>query len=169
MTDRALRRLVGVAVGDGTVADIDLVATDRPADPRQVGAAATVVQDDAGDFLVVHSTRRGTWDCPGGRREPDESVLDCARRELHEETGLDLPPERFLPCGYERITVDLPGHWAAGGSLVQVYRLRLPERRPAVRSGDDVDGARWVTPEQFRRRCATLFWWPLAEHVMGAR
>lgn len=32
----------------------------------------------------------GTWSAPGGRLEYGESVEDCARRELLEETGLEL-------------------------------------------------------------------------------
>ena len=37
-----------------------------------------------------------TWDLPGGGREGDESPEDCVLRELAEEFGLHLPPNRLL-------------------------------------------------------------------------
>ena len=39
---------------------------------------------------------RGFWVAPGGKREPNESVPDCARRELLEETGLTAKTLKFL-------------------------------------------------------------------------
>lgn len=47
----------------------------------------------------------GWWEWPGGKRNPGESALECARRELHEEIGLHVP-ELFE---YARETVDYPG------------------------------------------------------------
>ena len=38
----------------------------------------------------------GMWVPPGGHAEPDESILECARRELREETEYDAPDLRFL-------------------------------------------------------------------------
>lgn len=35
------------------------------------------------------------WDLPGGGAEPGEAPADCALRELAEEFGLHLPPERL--------------------------------------------------------------------------
>jgi len=32
----------------------------------------------------------GTWNIPGGRVEPGESVVDAARREVQEEAGIDV-------------------------------------------------------------------------------
>ena len=36
------------------------------------------------------------WDLPGGGREADETPEACILRELEEEFGLQLPPERLL-------------------------------------------------------------------------
>ena len=37
-----------------------------------------------------------TWDLPGGGREGSETPQTCLLRELHEEFGLRLPPERLI-------------------------------------------------------------------------
>jgi len=39
----------------------------------------------------------GTWSAPGGRLEFGESIEECARRELREETSLELGPVTLGP------------------------------------------------------------------------
>jgi hypothetical protein len=85
---------------------------------------------------------------------------------LAEETGLQVPTDGFIPCGYERITVAEPGHWAANRPLVQVFRAEQNIARPTVVPGDDVDEAHWVSHDEFRDRCRERFWWPLAAFVL---
>lgn len=49
------------------------------------------------EFLMVQNRRRGlTWELPGGRCEPRELPVDCARRECLEETGCELLEARLL-------------------------------------------------------------------------
>lgn len=38
-------------------------------------------------WIFCRHRDRSTWELPGGHREPKETVLDAARRELYEETG----------------------------------------------------------------------------------
>ena len=163
--ERGIHRWLGVPIGAGVIADIDLVASSLPTPDLGTGAAATIVRDRNKSFLLVHSIRRGSWDCPGGRREPGESVAECAARELAEETGLTLEPIALNPCGYERLTVSDPAHWAAPRPLVQVFLADLLAARPTVTPGDDVDAARWVSHDEFRELCRERFWWPLAAYL----
>ena len=38
-------------------------------------------------FVLVKHKKRDTFEFPGGKRTPNESILECAKRELFEETG----------------------------------------------------------------------------------
>jgi ADP-ribose pyrophosphatase YjhB (NUDIX family) len=51
----------------------------------------TVVERDGTLLLVRHEKphRDPYWVLPGGRLEPDETIPECAERELMEETGLE--------------------------------------------------------------------------------
>ena len=65
------------------------------------GAAAVVPLDDAGNVTLVRQHRvavgRFTWEIPAGKLDHvGEDMLDCARRELEEETGLHAENYRLL-------------------------------------------------------------------------
>ena len=60
-----------------------------------VGAIAVVV-DEAGRLLMGLRTDDGWWDFPGGYANLGENAAGTAVREVREETGLDVLPERLL-------------------------------------------------------------------------
>lgn len=59
-----------------------------------VGVAIIVFKVTTNNVYVLLGKRKGShgnglWAAPGGKVEPDESLLDCAKRELLEEVGID--------------------------------------------------------------------------------
>ena len=98
---------------------------DRP----YVGVGAVIVD---GDRVVLikrkHEPLAGHWSLPGGAVELGESLEDCVRREMLEETGLDVEVGPVLEV-FDRITRDERGAvsyhfvlvdylcWSVGGTL----------------------------------------------------
>ena len=64
--------------------------------PMKRVAADCVLTDEAGRLLVLDPPYKATWDIPGGMVEIDESPWRAARREVHEEIGLDIEPGQLL-------------------------------------------------------------------------
>ncbi len=57
--------------------------------PRHIVAAGALVRDAAGRVLLIDSPWRG-WEFPGGQVEQGEDILSALKREVFEETGVDI-------------------------------------------------------------------------------
>ena len=53
-------------------------------------AARAVVRDQEGRILFIRRRDNGRWAMPAGVHQVGESILDCVKREVKEETGLDV-------------------------------------------------------------------------------
>jgi len=59
-------------------------------------AVSVVVRDDTGRVLVMRRADTGDWSLPSGICEPGEPPARTVARELWEEAGLRVVPERVL-------------------------------------------------------------------------
>lgn len=83
---------------------------------------------------------KGWWSIPGGLVEAGESLDAAVRREIREETGLEVKPLGVLKI-FERIIRDAQG--AAEYHYVLIdYVCRITGG--SLRAGDDVSRAEWV-------------------------
>ena len=57
--------------------------------PTHIIAAAGIVINENDEILMV-KTHRGGWVFPGGQVEVGENVIDAVKREVMEETGIDI-------------------------------------------------------------------------------
>ncbi len=86
------------------------------------------------DLLVQRGREpfAGSWAVPGGFLDIDEEIEVGVRRELREETGLELPgPVTFLGI------FGTPGRDPRGRTISLAYVAYLPGDPPAVTGGDD--------------------------------
>lgn len=83
---------------------------------------------------------KGWWSIPGGLVEAGESLDAAVRREIREETGLEVKPLGVLKI-FERIIPDAQG--AAEYHYVLIdYVCRITGG--TLRAGDDVSRTEWV-------------------------
>ncbi|MFG1948040.1 NUDIX hydrolase [Nonomuraea sp. NPDC048826] len=108
----------------------------------RVNCVGAIVLDDARRLLLIRRGRppgAGRWSIPGGRVEPGESDAAAVRREVLEETGLEVA------VGPLAGTVDLP---APGGVTYAVRDYRATVVGGALVAGDDATDARWYAADE---------------------
>ncbi|MFC9711341.1 NUDIX domain-containing protein [Paenibacillus sp. NPDC056933] len=68
---------------------------------KPVGAAAVIMDSEGRILLVKHNYGKYNWELPGGLSELNESAEDTAKREVFEETGLEVAVGRLTGVYYE--------------------------------------------------------------------
>jgi 8-oxo-dGTP diphosphatase len=99
-----------------------------------------VIRDQQGRVLLIrrgHEPFAGCWAMPGGFVDYGESCPAACRREVLEETGLEVEIVRLLDVLSE------PGRDPREHVVSVVYECRVVGGRLAA--GDDAAAARWFT------------------------
>lgn len=107
--------------------------------------AKALIRDEAGDLLLL---RRGLThpnfpehiDFPGGEVEPDEPHIEAVRREIQEETGLDIPLENIQEVYLKQLADDLTH---------VLFLASTPDRKPEVELSWEHSGFEWIPFDQF--------------------
>ena len=89
---------------------------------------------------------KGQWSIPGGMLELGENLSEGVRRELKEETGLDVEPVEMVAV-FDRITRE--GKRVKYHYVIVDYVCRLKGGR--LKPASDVTDARWVRREEMPR------------------
>jgi ADP-ribose pyrophosphatase YjhB (NUDIX family) len=85
---------------------------------------------------------KGEWSIPGGMLELGEELAEGVRRELKEETGLDVEPLEIV-AAFDRITRE--GERVKYHFVIVDYVCR--RKRGRLKPASDVVDARWVRRE----------------------
>src|SRR5689334_17854221 len=125
-----------------------LMSDDRryPSRPL-VGVGALIF--DRGRILMAQRGKEpllGWWSLPGGALETGETLDHAVRREVREETGLEVEPLRVFEI-FERIMPDAAGATEYHYVLID-YVCRV--RGGTLRAVDDVCAVAWTRPEELK-------------------
>jgi 8-oxo-dGTP diphosphatase len=115
-----------------------------------VGVGAIVV--DNGRVLLVCRGRepmKGHWTLPGGVLELGESLVDGVKREIVEETGLEVEPIELVEV-LDRIHRD--GERVRYHYVIADYLCRVTGGE--LRAASDADAVRWVERAQWNSHSA---------------
>jgi 8-oxo-dGTP pyrophosphatase MutT (NUDIX family) len=108
---------------------------------KKIAAVAYVERAD-GKVLCVWNKRYGCWGFPGGRVEAGESIEEALRRELREETGVELVEATHIHTGPHGLPVVDPTR----ASDVAFYRVKIFCEPREMEEGCAVT---WLTQEEF--------------------
>jgi ADP-ribose pyrophosphatase YjhB (NUDIX family) len=131
------------------------------ANPKPTASALCVDRD--GRVLLARRAIEpffGAWDLPGGFVEEDEHPLDALRRELREETGLEIEPLDYFGVWMDHYG----GDSTAQSTLNLVWTARVVQGRPAP--ADDVSELRWFAADELPPPVECAF--EMVAHVLSA-
>lgn len=133
----------------------ELLKKSNPADrndyiPGHLTASAVVVSP-AGELLLIEHAKLKRWLQPGGHVEAGEFDLrESARRELIEETGLDLPTGAFEIFDLDIHEIPtIPNKHPAHLHYDVRYLAKAPSRDLPT-NAIDACGARWFSGQELR-------------------
>ena len=101
--------------------------------PRHSVSISGIVTDDHGRALLIQRRDNHHWEPPGGVLELGETIYDGLRREVREETGLDIEPVALTG-----IYKNMPR-----GIIALVFRCEITGGDLATT--DEVAAFRWAT------------------------
>ena len=106
--------------------------------PKHSVSVAAVITDDRGRALLIQRRDNGHWEPPGGVLELGETIEDGLRREVREETGLDIEPEQLTGV-YKNMT---------RGVVALVFRCKITGG--FLTTSDETTAFRWAAERDTR-------------------
>jgi 8-oxo-dGTP diphosphatase len=104
-----------------------------------------VIVDDQGRVLLAQRADDGTWEPPGGGLEPGETIAAGLRREVLEETGLEVRPVR------------LTGVYKNMAEHVVTLEFRCEVTGGHLRPSDETTAFQWVPRGELRSLTSEVF------------
>ena len=132
--------------------------------PRRAVVIFLIHEDEVLLTKKLSKIGQGLWNGYGGKIEPGETDLECALRELSEESGIVLAASDLEEMGHIdcRTYIDLEGTSLQSSMIVTLFIAKL-SRRPRARASAETGEPQWfpVTELPYREMIPTdLDWMP---------
>lgn len=115
---------------------------------------ADVVLECAGHILLIqrgHAPGRGTWALVGGFKNANETFVDCAIRELYEETNVRVPEKVLRGSIVSTKIFDAPDRGMGLSRVTMAVHIKIELNAdgtlPRVKGSDDAFVAEWFPVE----------------------
>ena len=113
--------------------------------PRHSVSVSGVITDDHGRALLIQRRDNHHWEPPGGVLELDEAIEDGLRREVREETGLDIEPDTLTGV-YKNMN---------RGIIALVFRCKVTGGE--LTTNDEVTNFRWADESNIRELASQAY------------
>jgi len=124
--------------------------------PRHSVSVAGIVVNGDGRILVVKRRDNGEWQPPGGVLELDETIEEGLRREIQEETGIEIHIDRLTGV-YKNMRL---------GVVALVFRCR--PSTGSLRTSSETEEARWMSAQEVESAMSPAFAIRVRDAIGGA-
>jgi 8-oxo-dGTP pyrophosphatase MutT (NUDIX family) len=118
-----------------------------------LGIKALILNREGRVLLLLRrfagTQRRTFWDIPGGRKRRDEAIAAALKREVFEETGLQIGGKPIQFVGSTLTTSRIPLGETDAGLILFIYKCDW-NSTPEVRLSQEHSESWWATPEEAR-------------------
>ncbi len=117
-----------------------------------IAAGGAVYKKGDGNISILLIYRNGVWDLPKGKLEPDESVEDCAVREVAEEVGISQLPKIDSELG------DTVHYYSINGSEIKkithwyLMSFENPESEFVPQEQEGITKVEWCIMEEAKEK-----------------
>lgn len=114
-----------------------------------IQAGGGVVINEKEQVLMIY--RREKWDLPKGKLDPDETIAECAIREVMEETGLQFITleKKLITTVHEYIEksqlIQKETHWYLMHASTDTNQTLIPQIE------EDIEKIEWVDKKDIAR------------------
>lgn len=120
---------------------------------HSVSVAGVILSDDASRVLLIKRRDNGRWEPPGGVLELDETIEHGLRREIREETGVEVEVEGLTGV-YKNMS---------RGIIALVYRCStgdLPRSQT-----DEAEAVMWWPTDDAPKLMSEAYWVRVADAI----
>lgn len=113
-----------------------------PTTKNYIAGVGAIVFDE-GRLLVIKDRISSGYKLPGGHIDKNESIINAVKREVYEETGINIEFESIINIGHFR-----NGQFGES-NLYIVCTAKALSKEISINDSNEIEEARWIVPEDF--------------------